>query len=65
MISEDRRTEENDLSDVTHNKYFDKLIRCTFFHSYCQILSASKTGFIVSAHKQIDVTLLTLVQPTL
>ena len=31
-----------------------------FFHS-CQILSPSETGFIVSAHRMLNITLLTLI----
>ena len=40
------------------------IYRCVSFHS-CQILSCSRTGFIVSAHKLTNITLLTLVQATL
>ena len=38
--------------------------RCIPFHG-CQILSPSKTGFIVSAHRLTNITLLPLVQATL
>ena len=37
------------------------LNRCISIHSSCQILSPSETGFIVSAHRLPNITLLTLI----
>ena len=47
---------------VYHTCIHDKLMH--YFHSR-RTISSSNTGFIVSAHRLINITLLTLVQATL
>ena len=57
-----RRTIVLRAHDIHKNLY---LVYTRYILHSCKVLSPSKTGFIVSAHKLINATLLTLAQATL